>query len=165
MVVAKTKIRPQAVKFEASEHMTKTQQKNGREKGGENVRGGRRSRDKGARCERAAVLALQDAGVPASRVPLSGAAGGAFAGDVLVPVLGRDLRFEVKARASGFKKIYQWLSGNSGLFVRADRQGMLAVVPVGLLAELIAAANAASEASNRLSLLQEALGPQDGDHG
>jgi Holliday junction resolvase len=50
-----------------------------------------RSRDKGSRCERAIVRALQAGGFAAARVPLSGAAGGRFAGDVLVPLNGRDL--------------------------------------------------------------------------
>jgi hypothetical protein len=47
---------------------------------------GRRSREKGARVERAIVHALQAEGFAAARVPLSGAAGGRFAGDVVVPV-------------------------------------------------------------------------------
>lgn len=60
-------------------------------------RGGRRSRDKGNRVERAIVRALQDAGLGAERVPLSGSAGGSYTGDLTVPVLGRDLVVEVKA--------------------------------------------------------------------
>ena len=42
--------------------------------------GGRRSR-----VERSIVAALQRAGFAAERVPLSGAAGGRFAGDVVIP--------------------------------------------------------------------------------
>jgi hypothetical protein len=60
--------------------------------------GGRRSRDKGNRAERALVRALQDHGFAAERVPLSGAAGGKFAGDVTVPLMGLDRRVEVKCR-------------------------------------------------------------------
>jgi len=48
---------------------------------------GRRSRNKGARVERAIVQALQADGFAATRVPLSGAAGGRFAGDVMPAVL------------------------------------------------------------------------------
>ena len=33
-------------------------------------------------------------------MPLSGAVGGGFAGDIVLPLLGRDLRVEVKARAA-----------------------------------------------------------------
>jgi hypothetical protein len=61
---------------------------------------GRRSRDKGARTERVIVC-----------VPLSGAVGGRFAGDVVVSVQGRDLTAEVKARADGFRELYGWLEG------------------------------------------------------
>jgi hypothetical protein len=61
-------------------------------------RGGRRSRDKGNRLERAIVEALQSHGFAAERVPLSGAARGRFGGDVSVPLFGVDRRIEVKAR-------------------------------------------------------------------
>ena len=47
--------------------------------------GGRRSRDKGNRTERALVRFLQDRGFAAERVPLSGSAGGRFAGDITIP--------------------------------------------------------------------------------
>jgi Holliday junction resolvase len=41
---------------------------------------GRRSRNKGARVERAIVARLQKLGLDAQRVPLSGSAGGLFGG-------------------------------------------------------------------------------------
>ena len=62
---------------------------------------GRRSRNKGARTERSIVNALQANGIAAVRVPLSGAVGGRFAGDIVLPLMGRDLCVEVKARATG----------------------------------------------------------------
>ena len=46
---------------------------------------GRRSRDQGARIERGIVRALMAQGFAAVRVPLSGVAGGRFAGDVVMP--------------------------------------------------------------------------------
>jgi hypothetical protein len=49
-------------------------------------RGGRASRDKGNRLERAIVRLLQGHGLAAERVPLSGAAGGSYLGDLTVPV-------------------------------------------------------------------------------
>jgi Holliday junction resolvase len=85
---------------------------------------GKKSRAKGQRNECAIVNALKVAGLPAVRVPLSGAAGGQFAGDIKVN--GR--RYEAKIRASGFKQIYDWLGGNAGLFIRSDRQEPLIVV-------------------------------------
>ena len=80
---------------------------------------GRRSRSKGARTERSIVNALQANGIAAVRVPLSGAVGGRFAGDIVLPLMGRDLCVEVKARADGFRELYCWLNRAR----RADRQG------------------------------------------
>jgi Holliday junction resolvase len=97
---------------------------------------GRRSRDKGARTERGIVHALQANGFAATRVPLSGAAGGRFAGDVVVSVQGRDLTVEVKARADGFRELYGWLDGRDVLIVKADRQEPLVVVRLSLAAEI-----------------------------
>jgi Holliday junction resolvase len=61
---------------------------------------GRRSRNKGARTERGIVKLLKAGGVAAVRVPLSGAAGGSFAGDIVLPLMGRDLCAAVKDRAA-----------------------------------------------------------------
>jgi hypothetical protein len=81
----------------------------------ERKRGGRRSRDKGNRTERALV-----------RVPLSGAAGGRFTGDLTVPVLGIDQRCEVKCRAAGFAQLYGWIDNRDLLIVKRDRAEPLA---------------------------------------
>ncbi|MFG1399866.1 hypothetical protein [Roseixanthobacter pseudopolyaromaticivorans] len=94
---------------------------------------GKKSRDKGARIERAIVKLLQDFGLCAERVPLSGQgaiarASDRFGGDVHVPVLGQDERLEVKARATGFARIYAWLEGNYGLVIKADRKDPLIVL-------------------------------------
>jgi Holliday junction resolvase len=48
---------------------------------------GRRSR----RNESSIVNALKASGIAAVRVPLSGAVGGRFAGDIVLPLMGRDL--------------------------------------------------------------------------
>jgi hypothetical protein len=97
---------------------------------------GGRSRNKGARVERAIVHALQAWGFTAARVPLSGAAGGRFSGDVLVPVQGRDLCVDVKARADGFRELYRWLDKRDLLVVKADRREPLVVVRLSLAAEI-----------------------------
>jgi hypothetical protein len=97
---------------------------------------GRRSRTKGARVERAIVHALQANGFAAARVPLSGAAGGRFAGDVVFLVHGRDLTAEVKARADGFRELYGWLDGRDVLIVKADRQEPLVVLRLSLAAAI-----------------------------
>jgi Holliday junction resolvase len=52
---------------------------------------GRRSRNKGARVERSIVNALQANGIAAVRVPLSGAVGGRFAGDIVLPLIAAEI--------------------------------------------------------------------------
>ena len=103
-------------------------------------RGGRASRDKGNRGERAVVRFLQGRGFAAERVPLSGAARGRFGGDVSIPLLGTDRRIEVKCRNNGFRQLYDWLEGHDFLIVRADRRELLVVIPLKLAAEIAMAA-------------------------
>jgi hypothetical protein len=103
-------------------------------------RGGRKSRDRGNRAERAIVKFLQDRGFAAERVPLSGAAGGSYLGDVTIPVLGVDRVAEVKVRANGFSQLYGWLEVRDLLIVRADRKEPLVVIPLKLAAEIAAKA-------------------------
>lgn len=92
----------------------------------------RKSRDKGQRIEREIVQRHKDIGIHAERVPLSGAAGGSYTGDVLIH-LDRmaGLISEVKARknGSGFTTIENWLSKNDVLFLRRDRAEPLVVMP------------------------------------
>ena len=54
-------------------------------------------------------------------MPLSGAAGGRSAGDIVLPLMGRDLCVEVKARADGIRELYRWLNQRDVLIVKADR--------------------------------------------
>ena len=75
--------------------------------GGRASQAGRASCQKGNRTERAIVRLLQERGLAAERVPLSGAARGRFGGDVSVPVLGRDLRAEVKFGGNGPLRLAQ----------------------------------------------------------
>ncbi len=104
---------------------------------------GKPSRDKGARAEREIVNFHRELGLRSERVPLSGAAGGAFTGDVDVYVRGPDdapLVCEIKARASGggFALIERWLSDHDALFLRRDRAEPLVVLPWRVWAELAA---------------------------
>jgi hypothetical protein len=69
------------------------------------------------------------------RVPLSGAVGGRFAGDIALPLMGRDLCVEVKARADGFRELYCWLKERDVLVVKADRQEPLVIVRLSLAAQ------------------------------
>ncbi len=75
---------------------------------------GRAPRRKGDRAERLIVSLHRELGIKAERVPLSGAAGGSFSGDVDVYAYGSDaapLVTEVKARANGagFTQLERWL--------------------------------------------------------
>jgi hypothetical protein len=105
-----------------------------------NPTGGRASRAKGNRLERAVVRLMQDHGLGAERVPLSGSAGGSYSGDVSIPLLGIDRKVECKARAAGFKQIYGWLEGADALIVKADRKPPLVIVRLSLAVEVAAAA-------------------------
>jgi hypothetical protein len=106
------------------------------------MRGGKASRQKGNRAERAIVKFLQARGFAAERVPLSGSAGGSYKGDLTVPVLGLDRVVEVKVRADGFRELYRWLIDRDILIVRADRSEPLVVLPLSLAAEIAAKAGA-----------------------
>lgn len=94
---------------------------------------GKASRDKGGRRERQVVNLLRGLGLPARRVPLSGASEG-FEGDVefaLSTAQSHHLRAEVKGRknAAGFKMVLNWLGENDALFLIADRSEPVVVLP------------------------------------
>lgn len=91
-------------------------------------KGGRRSRQKGNRTERALVNAFIDAGISSERVPLSGSAGGSYTGDFTFACMGEDWLGEAKARADGFALLRRWLQPVRALFLKADRQEPLVVV-------------------------------------
>jgi Holliday junction resolvase len=96
---------------------------------------GAMQRRKGGRIEREIVALHKAAGVHAERVPLSGAAGGGYSGDVDVYALGRDaapLVAEVKARANGegFATLARWLGDNDALFLRQNNAEPLVCLPM-----------------------------------
>jgi len=95
---------------------------------------GRAPRQKGDRAERAVVKALQEAGIEAKRVPLSGSAKG-YPGDVCALVGGRKVCLEVKARAD-FKTLYGWLQDRDGLILKGDRREPLIVMKLQTLLTL-----------------------------
>jgi hypothetical protein len=102
--------------------------------------GGRAPRQKSGREERMLTRLLQNAGFAAERVPLSGSVGGSFAGDITVPLLGRDLVVESKVRAGGFAQLYTWLAERDLLVLRADRKEPLVVIPLRRAIEIATAA-------------------------
>lgn len=102
--------------------------------------GGKGPRQKGDRFEREVVAFMQERGIAAERIPLSGSSPfGSFSGyDLNVPLMGQDLQAECKHSGGGFKTLYRWLShgSNDFLIIRADRSAPLAVLPLELLANL-----------------------------
>jgi hypothetical protein len=93
---------------------------------------GRRSRDKGARTERAIVKALQAQSFMATKT------GGIYkpGADISMLLLGSDRTVEVKYRAAGFKQLYDWLHRRDVLIVKSDRQEPLVVVRLLLATEI-----------------------------
>ena len=106
---------------------------------------GKASRDKGARRERELVLRARSAGLAAERVPLSGAAGGSFADDVVVA----GKRVEVKARANGegFVTLERWRGKADALVLWRDRAEPQVLISLADWLALLAAQEVAHERS------------------
>jgi hypothetical protein len=94
------------------------------------------SRQKGDRFERDCVHKLVEEGIPAQRVPLSGAAGGMFSSDLMVEVCGRLEKIECKTRKRAWTDLFGWLPGNFALFIKADRTDTLVVMDLATFARL-----------------------------
>jgi hypothetical protein len=97
---------------------------------------GRRSRDKGARTERAIVRLLQAQGIAATKISRAWCAGA----DLHAQILGVDRAVEVKCRAAGFNQLYDWLDERDVLIVKADRQEPLVVLRMSLAAMIASCA-------------------------
>lgn len=103
---------------------------------------GKSQRDKGGRRERLVVDHWKALGFKAARVPLSGAAGGDYAGDVDLYAFGdadAPLVGEVKARGNGggFKTISKWLGSNDFLVLHEDHAQRLYVLPERVMQQLV----------------------------
>jgi Holliday junction resolvase len=97
---------------------------------------GKKSRDKGGRVERLIVRLLQAYGFAAMKISGMYRPGA----DLTIPLLGRNLSGEVKARADGFRELYKWLEDRDVLIVKADRKEPLFIVRLSLAAEVAASA-------------------------
>lgn len=101
---------------------------------------GKASRDKGLRRERAIVDIHAKCGIPAERVPLSGAARYRGNGaDVDLYVRGdAPIKAEVKARGDGdgFRTLERWLGSNDALFLWRDRAAPFVVLPLHVWLEI-----------------------------
>jgi hypothetical protein len=100
-------------------------------------RGGRSPKRKGSGFEREIVTLLQELGLAAERVPLSGAVKTSrFDHDIFCPIRGVDRRIEAKRRARAFMTIDAMLGSNFALVVRDDRSRPLVVMTLTAFAEL-----------------------------
>jgi hypothetical protein len=87
------------------------------------------SKRKGDAFEREIVALHQKDGIPARKVPLSGAVGGAYVGDVVVGPLdsGRGYHVELvgeckkRKTGAGFVQLERWLGDANVLFLRRNR--------------------------------------------
>jgi Holliday junction resolvase len=107
---------------------------------------GKMQRDKGARYELSIVHKLNDlteGAAEAEKIPLSGACGGSFKGDIRAKVQATAKLFECKKRAIGFKQLYEWIEPVYGLFVGADRKPTLVVLRLEDFAKLISVGSTA----------------------
>jgi hypothetical protein len=101
------------------------------------ARGGRSPRRKGSGFEREVVALLQQLGLAAEKIPLSGSIkGGRFDHDVSVPVRGIDRRIECKRRKRAFATISKMLSDNYALVVRDDHARPLVIMSLQTFGEL-----------------------------
>jgi hypothetical protein len=101
------------------------------------VSGGRAPKRKGSGFEREVVALLQELGLAAERVPLSGAVKTSrFDHDISCPVRGKDRRLECKRRARAFGTVDVMLGSNFAVVVRDDRSRPLVVMTLAAFAEL-----------------------------
>lgn len=94
------------------------------------------SKRKGSGYELEIVRDLQELGLAAEKMPMSGQLGGKYSGDVSVPVQGQDWRAECKRRAREFGRINGYLGSNDVLFCRDDRSRTLVVMTIDQFARL-----------------------------
>tara|TARA_R100000808_G_scaffold7223_2_gene21344 strand:- start:4406 stop:4705 length:300 start_codon:yes stop_codon:yes gene_type:complete len=82
---------------------------------------------------------LNDAGIPAERVPLSGAAGGSYTGDIVIEPMGDAIRVEVKARkdGAGFKVLEEWKGNNDLLILKRNYHDPMVVLDWKLFLDIM----------------------------
>jgi hypothetical protein len=93
---------------------------------------GSRSRNKGARTDRAIVRLLQEQGIRATKISRAWCAGA----DLRVPIVGVDRAVDIKCRAVDFRQLYDWLNQRDVLIVKADRQESLVVLRMSLATQI-----------------------------
>ena len=98
---------------------------------------GKKSLRKGQNEERSIVNLLRSHGFECKRTLESGArSDGSVTWDIDL-VLHRNFKGECKVRKNGFKSIYDWMSENDFVTIRADRSERLYVFPEEVVLELL----------------------------
>jgi len=98
---------------------------------------GNHSRRKGGNFELECKHTISEAGFNCDKVPLSGAVGGVFSGDLHWVVAGRKLVVECKRRKRAFAWIYSILGDNDMLIHRDDRQESVVTMRLDDLLKLL----------------------------
>ncbi len=95
------------------------------------------SKRKGSGFELEVVKFLQEQGIAAEKVPLSGAVkGGSFEADINCPVRGVDRKLECKRRAQAFSTLYGFIGSNYAVVIRDNRTPPLVVMRLSDWAEI-----------------------------
>ena len=97
---------------------------------------GMKSKRKGYNYENAQRIAC-DAYGPCSRMPLSGALGGEWSGDLKWLINNIPLKCQCKIKANGYKTDYAELADHDVLFKRADHKPTLVVMEFAKFCQLI----------------------------
>lgn len=99
-----------------------------------------KQKQKGTRVENLVRDKLLEIGLSAERVPLSGALGGKYDGDIVIPSIEHpEFVTEVKARKnnSGFAVIQNWMKDKDMLFIKQNNKEFIVVLPWKIYEKLI----------------------------
>lgn len=107
--------------------------------------GGKSSRDKGGAFELEVVKNHESIGIPAKKVPLSGASKG-FPGDVDIGLLGLKGECKKRGNGDGFKTLERWMGSNDVLFLKRNRKPPLIQLTWEAYANLLQLAHQAVDA-------------------
>lgn len=107
-------------------------------------------RKKGYRHENSTAKRWRARGLKCQRMPLSGALGGVFAGDLQAVLGGQNLIIQLKSLADGWKGIYSAIRDHDLLIIKSDNKDALVVIPEALFLTLICGEEQDGTASERI---------------
>lgn len=96
------------------------------------------AKDKGRRLENQVVKLLEEAGLPAERIPLSGSLGGKYSSDVVLGSVDKPLaRFECKNRENIADYMWSYLEPVDYLVIKKNGKKPLVVMAFDQFTELL----------------------------